>query len=63
MTEYHNCGACGDRFPVDTKHECWVVEKVQSQENLWEICPICFDPIYTSHWRCFEDPIERTGVV
>jgi len=58
MTEYHNCGACGDRFPVDTPHQCWVVAKVQTQETILEICPICFQEIRAPHWLCEDRSLD-----
>lgn len=54
MTETYNCGACGDRRVEGAPHECWVLEKVQTQETILEICPTCFDPIFAPHWRCEE---------
>lgn len=52
MTELHNCGACGDRVPDgETNHAavCWVIEKVQTQETVLEICPVCFTEIRAPH--------------
>lgn len=52
MTDLQNCGACGDRVAYGEKHECWVMEKVYKQETLFEICPVCFEEIRATHWRC-----------
>ena len=52
MTEDNNCGACGD--PLGKKHECWVWNKIQTQENINPTCPICFEEVATPHWRCME---------
>jgi len=50
--DFLNCGFCGDRYRYDLPHECWAQAKVYTQENLQETCPICFEPIYSPHWRC-----------
>ena len=54
MTEFQNCGACGDRKPYDEVHECWVIGKIHTQETILETCHVCFEPIHTTHWRCVD---------
>ena len=60
---YTNCGHCGDRYPYDATHECWAYAKLQTQEDLKETCPICFEPVTTPHWRCFDDGIKGSSDV
>ena len=59
-----NCGACGD--PVNFRdlptHDCWVRNKIQSQEDLKVQCPICFEDVITPHWRCHDDGIAGSVI-
>jgi hypothetical protein len=52
VSDLINCGICGDPVHYTDKHDCWTYNKIKSQENLLEICPICFYPISSPHWRC-----------
>ena len=61
MTDLQNCGACGDRVEYGSKHECWVIEKIYTQETILETCPFCFEPIRETHWRCEETRRVKTN--
>lgn len=51
-SDFINCGACGDKRRYDEPHDCWVIAKVQTQETILEICPVCDEPMAAPHWRC-----------
>jgi hypothetical protein len=34
MAEMSSCGFCGDRWPHTEVHNCWILAKTASQENL-----------------------------
>lgn len=56
--EYTNCGACGDRVAFGEMHECWVWNKVQTQETILETCPVCFEEVRAPHWLCEDRSLD-----
>ena len=50
------CGFCGDRYDSDTVHACWVLDKIEWQENLAGPVPSNYAPLgrdieADSDWR------------